>query len=274
MARRTTPRRGPGGHHIDTAGTGDWEALTEPMTLALGQRSRNVAITSRRRASIGLWSYCGSGHVVSARNESVISGRRLASPERAEAFCRPRLGRDGGHFFSAGIMTGSTGEVPREVGNFSKRDHRPRPRGDRVSALPVGSACGRLWHGDRPVELRAKAGALLRYLAGRPGALVTKEELYAAVWGDVVASDDTLTETLGELRRALRDDPRAPRAIETVHRRGLLGRGIVSRRRELMDDPGAPDECARLRRRQTQQVPDVLAARTPHRHLAPAPAGT
>ncbi len=80
---------------------------------------------------------------------------------------------------------------------------------------------GRLWHGDRLVGLRPKAWALLRYLAERPGALVTKEELHAAVWGDVVVSDDTLTQTLGELRRALRDDPRVPRVIETVHRRGV-----------------------------------------------------
>jgi DNA-binding winged helix-turn-helix (wHTH) protein len=80
---------------------------------------------------------------------------------------------------------------------------------------------GRLWHGDRPVELRPKAWALLRYLAERPGALVTKEELHAAVWGDVLVSDDTLTQTLGELRRVLRDDPRARLVIETVHRRGV-----------------------------------------------------
>ena len=80
---------------------------------------------------------------------------------------------------------------------------------------------GRLWRDDRPVELRPKAWTLLRYLAERPGALVTKEEMHAAVWGDVVVSDDTLTQTLGELRRALGDDPRAPRVIETVHRRGV-----------------------------------------------------
>ena len=36
-----------------------------------------------------------------------------------------------------------------------------------------------------------------------------------------MVSDDTLTQTLGELRRALRDDPREPRVIETVHRRGV-----------------------------------------------------
>ena len=80
---------------------------------------------------------------------------------------------------------------------------------------------GRVWRGDRPVELRPKAWAVLRYLAERPDALVTKDELHAAVWGGTVVSEDTLTQTLGELRRALRDDPRAPRIIETVHRRGV-----------------------------------------------------
>jgi predicted ATPase len=41
------------------------------------------------------------------------------------------------------------------------------------------------------------------------------------VWGDTVVSDDTVTRTLAEVRRALRDDARTPRVIETVHRRGF-----------------------------------------------------
>jgi DNA-binding winged helix-turn-helix (wHTH) protein len=85
----------------------------------------------------------------------------------------------------------------------------------------LDSRSGRLSHDDRQVELRPKAWSLLCYLAERPGVLVTKEELHAAVWGDIVVSDDTLTQALSELRRALRDDPRAPRVIETVHGRGI-----------------------------------------------------
>jgi DNA-binding winged helix-turn-helix (wHTH) protein len=80
---------------------------------------------------------------------------------------------------------------------------------------------GRLWRGSQAVPLRPKAWALLCYLAARPGALVTKEEMHAGVWGEAVVSDDTLTHTLAELRQALSDDPRAPRFIETVHRRGV-----------------------------------------------------
>jgi DNA-binding winged helix-turn-helix (wHTH) protein len=80
---------------------------------------------------------------------------------------------------------------------------------------------GCLWRGDEPVALRPKAWELLRFLVERPGLLVTKEEIHAAVWGDAIVSDDTLTHTLAELRQALSDDARTPRFIETVHRRGF-----------------------------------------------------
>ena len=82
-------------------------------------------------------------------------------------------------------------------------------------------AASRLWRGSDPVPLRPKAWALLCYLAVRPGVLVMKEELHTALWADAVVSDDTLTHTVGELRRALGDTSGAPRFIETVHRRGF-----------------------------------------------------
>ena len=85
----------------------------------------------------------------------------------------------------------------------------------------VDARSGRLWRGSQAVRLRPKAWELLRYLVERPGALVTKDELHAAIWGDTVVSDDTLSRTLAELRVALQDDARSPRIIETVHRRGF-----------------------------------------------------
>ena len=92
---------------------------------------------------------------------------------------------------------------------------------------------GRLWRGDRVVPLRPKAWALLLHLAERPGTLVPKEELHAAIWADAVVSDDTLSSTVAELRRALRDSARTPRVIETVHRRGFR---FVAR---VSESPGA-----------------------------------
>jgi DNA-binding winged helix-turn-helix (wHTH) protein len=70
------------------------------------------------------------------------------------------------------------------------------------------------------VWLPPKALALLEYLVGRPSAVVSRAELLAAVWGDSTVTDHSLTEAIRILRRALGDDPRRPRYIQTVHKRG------------------------------------------------------
>ncbi|MDX2168606.1 MAG: AAA family ATPase [Deltaproteobacteria bacterium] len=80
---------------------------------------------------------------------------------------------------------------------------------------------GQLTQAGRPIPLRPKTWAVLRYLVERPGVLVSRDELFDAVWPDVAVTPDTLTKSIGELRVALGEDARAPRFIETVHRRGF-----------------------------------------------------
>jgi len=77
-----------------------------------------------------------------------------------------------------------------------------------------------LMSGMREVRLTPKAIALLSFLAERPGEVVTKDELFAAVWPETSVGDAALVTCIQELRRALRDDARRPRYIETLHRRG------------------------------------------------------
>ena len=86
---------------------------------------------------------------------------------------------------------------------------------------------GQLWRGKQEVRLTGKAIAVLRYLVERVGQVVTKEELFAAVWPDTVVSDAALTSCIQELRQALRDDAKKPRFIETVYRRGFCFLGKV-----------------------------------------------
>ncbi|MEX2208900.1 MAG: AAA family ATPase [Myxococcota bacterium] len=85
--------------------------------------------------------------------------------------------------------------------------------------MDVG-AC-RLWRDDDALHLTPKAFELLRFLAERPGELVSKDALFGAVWPGTIVSDDALTRCLGEVRRALGDDARQPAFVETVHRRGF-----------------------------------------------------
>jgi len=79
---------------------------------------------------------------------------------------------------------------------------------------------GQLWTGDQELRLTRKAAALLGALIASAGQPVTKQALFDCVWKGTVVSDDALTSCVQELRRALQDDSRKPRYIETRHRSG------------------------------------------------------
>jgi pimeloyl-ACP methyl ester carboxylesterase len=68
------------------------------------------------------------------------------------------------------------------------------------------------------VSLRPQVLAVLEHLARHAGSVVTKDELMAAVWPDVIVTEDSLVQCIGELRRALNDD--AHRVVQTQPRRG------------------------------------------------------
>jgi len=68
--------------------------------------------------------------------------------------------------------------------------------------------------------LRPKAFDLLRYFVERPGQLITKEELFNALWPQIVVDNATLTGCIRDLRAVLNDDAKQPRFIETVPTRG------------------------------------------------------
>lgn len=77
-----------------------------------------------------------------------------------------------------------------------------------------------LWRGEEVRPLTRKAFAALRYLVGRAGKLVTKDELIAAVWAVPYVSDMALAACIREIRRALGDAAQTPQFLETVRGRG------------------------------------------------------
>jgi len=79
---------------------------------------------------------------------------------------------------------------------------------------------GRLWSGRNELKLTPKAAAVLSALLARPGEPVSKDALFGSVWPNSVVSDDALSSCIQELRKALSDDPKKPRFIETRYRRG------------------------------------------------------
>src|SRR3954451_18136087 len=78
----------------------------------------------------------------------------------------------------------------------------------------------RLWCGARAVPLTRKAFAVLRYLVEHAGQVVTKEELFTALWQGTVVSDGALAFCLFAIRKALHENVKRPKFIATVHGSG------------------------------------------------------
>ena len=76
------------------------------------------------------------------------------------------------------------------------------------------------------IALRPKTFAVLSYFVENAGRLVSKDELFAAVWPKLAVTDDALVQSIGELRRALGDD--GSRLIKTIPRRGYRFESEVS----------------------------------------------
>ena len=73
---------------------------------------------------------------------------------------------------------------------------------------------------DERVVLSPKAFAILQYLAEHAGRLVTLDEFLETVWPGSYVQPQVLKSQILEIRKALGDDAKQPRYIETVHRRG------------------------------------------------------
>jgi len=79
----------------------------------------------------------------------------------------------------------------------------------------------------REQSLRRKTFLVLLHLVQNRGRVVTREELQAAVWGDVVVTDDAVVQCIVEIRKALGDDPKIPRFVRTMPKAGYRFIGVV-----------------------------------------------
>jgi len=79
---------------------------------------------------------------------------------------------------------------------------------------------GCLVRGGREIRLRARTFQVLVYLHDHSGRLVSKEDLFRAVWSDTFVTDDSLTKCVREIRDALGDSDHT--LLKTVPRRGFI----------------------------------------------------
>jgi DNA-binding response OmpR family regulator len=91
----------------------------------------------------------------------------------------------------------------------------------RVGSVTVNQTTRTVTRGGEVVPLRPKEFELLVALLRRGGAVATRQELLAEVWGyDESVMSRTVDTHIAELRRKLEDDPSQPRLILTVLKTG------------------------------------------------------
>jgi DNA-binding winged helix-turn-helix (wHTH) protein len=104
-----------------------------------------------------------------------------------------------------------------------------------------------LRRGEERRRLEHRAARTLQLLCGRPGEVVTPDEIVAHVWNGRAISANSVPVVISDLRQALEDDARSPRYIETVAKRGY---------RLLAERPADPPPAPRPSRRR----PALIAA--------------
>jgi predicted ATPase/DNA-binding winged helix-turn-helix (wHTH) protein len=86
-----------------------------------------------------------------------------------------------------------------------------------------------LLDGDRPVHIGARALDILITLVERAGELVTKDELLARAWPNLLVEEGNLRTQMAFLRKALRDGEAGARYVVTVPGRGYRFVAQISR---------------------------------------------
>jgi len=98
-----------------------------------------------------------------------------------------------------------------------------------VGVWRVAPLAGRISCEGVERALEPKVMDLLILLASKAADVIPHEEILAALWPNTVVGDDTLARCVSKLRKALGDDPKAPRYVETISKRGYRLIAPVSR---------------------------------------------
>lgn len=90
----------------------------------------------------------------------------------------------------------------------------------RVGEWLVEPAWNRISRDGQSLKLEPRVMRLLAALAAAAGRPLLRQELLDTVWPDLIVNEEALSRAISQLRRALGDDPKDPKYVETVHKGG------------------------------------------------------
>lgn len=76
-------------------------------------------------------------------------------------------------------------------------------------------------------RLRHRTFEVLLYLTEHRDRVVSKEELFREIWNGTAVTEDTLVQSIVEIRKAVGDDPRDPQFVRTIPKVGYRFIGVV-----------------------------------------------
>ena len=105
----------------------------------------------------------------------------------------------------------------RSSSNLSGTDHTSK-----TDHSPIDRATMSVTLDGNKVQLKAREFALMEYLYDHRNTIVTKNEIFEAVWGDSFYSDGTLNVHIRRLREKIEQDPNDPKYIKTIWGTGYI----------------------------------------------------
>jgi TolB-like protein/DNA-binding winged helix-turn-helix (wHTH) protein len=119
------------------------------------------------------------------------------------------------------------------------KPQEPAPRNFILGEWRAEPSLNELSCHDRRLRVEPKVMDVLLCLASQPGEVVSKETLIQTVWQDRFVTDEVITTTIWELRRALGDEAKNPRFIQTIPRKGYRLIAPI-RTAEAIEEPATP----------------------------------
>jgi TolB-like protein/DNA-binding winged helix-turn-helix (wHTH) protein/tetratricopeptide (TPR) repeat protein len=90
-----------------------------------------------------------------------------------------------------------------------------------VGEWRISPMLNRISKGPETVSVKHKSMAVLNCLANANGEVLSRNAIMDAVWPGMAVTDDVLTQSIVELRKAFTDDAKHPKVIETIPRVGF-----------------------------------------------------
>jgi DNA-binding winged helix-turn-helix (wHTH) protein len=129
----------------------------------------------------------------------------------------------------------------------------------RFSDFEFEPLSGRLYQAGVPVPLRPQPAALLALLLKERHRVLEKQEILDTIWRDTYVQDQSLFQSIAELRKSLGDSAREPLFIKTVARRGYRWIDPSTAEVEIRPPADPVDEPARAQEEPSVDEPSLLS---------------